>query len=341
MTQHTVIGVDLAKTSFSLVALAPQGQERWRKTVKRGQVLKLLAKQAPCAVALEACAGAHYWGRQIEQLGHRVVMLPPQHVKAYLRGQKNDYNDARAIAEACQHGHVRSVRIKTVVHQDAQLLNDVRRQLNQERVRLGNQIRALLVEYGVALPKGVSALRRRVPEVLENAEHGLTALSRELLLRQYRRWCDLCQELSWYDSQLVRQAREDEVCRRLSELPGFGPMVSSVVKGWMGDGRQFRCGREASAALGVVPRQHSTGGREVLLGITKKGDRYVRATVVHGARSVVQHAKGKEDRLSRWINRLVAERGHNKAVVALANKLVRIAWVIVARGEQYQATLAH
>lgn len=341
MAQHTVIGVDLAKHSFSLVALVPKGQERWRKTVKRHQLLKLLAKQEPCTIAMEACGGAHYWGREIESLGHRVEVLPPQHVKGYLRGQKNDYNDARAIAEACLHGRVRPVPVKTVAQQDAQLLNEMRRQLSRDRVRLGNQIRALLLEYGVALPKGVSALRRQIPEVLEDAGNVLTLRVRQLLHRQYRRWCDLCEELSWYDQQLVIQAREDETCRRLSELPGFGPVVSSVFKGWVGDGWQFRRGRDAAAALGVVPRQHSTGGRERLLGITKRGDRYVRSTVVHGARAVVQRAAGKEDRLSRWINRLVAARGYNKAVVALANKLIRIAWVIVARGERYQAMLMH
>ena len=341
MAKHTVIGLDLAKNSFSLVALAPQGREQWRKTVKRGQLLKLLAKQLPCEVAMEACAGSHYWAREIERQGHAVVMLPPQHVKGYQRGQKNDYNDARAIAEACLHGHIRPVVVKTVAQQDAHLLQDVRRQLIQERVRLGNQIRALLMEYGVVLPKGVSLLRRRIPGLLEDGENGMSPLSRQLLQRQYQRWCQLCDELSWYERELVRQAREDDVCRRLSELPGFGPVVSSVFKSWIGDGRQFRRGRDASAALGVVPRQHSTGGREMLLGITKRGDRYVRATIVHGARSVVLHAKGKEDRLSCWINRLVAERGHNKAVVALANKLVRMAWVIVARGEHYQAVPAH
>lgn len=336
MNEHAVIGLDLAKNSFSLVALAPQGREQWRKTVKRGQLLRILAKQSLGVVAMEACAGAHYWGREIAGQGHTVVMLPPQHVKGYLRGQKNDYNDARAIAEACLHGHIRPVPVKRVAQQDAHLLQDVRRQLMQERVRLGNQIRSLLVEFGVALPKGVSTLRRRIPEVLEDGENGLSPLSRQLLQRQHQRWRQLCEELDWYERELVRQAREDDVCRRLSELPGFGPVVSSVFKSWIGDGGQFRRGRDASAALGVVPRQHSTGGREVLLGITKRGDRYVRATVVHGARSVVLRAKGKEDRLSCWINHLVAERGHNKAVVALANKLVRMAWVIVARGERYQ-----
>lgn len=339
MKKHTVIGVDLAKQSFALVELKPNGKDGWRKTLRRSQVLRFLVQQPPCTVAMEACAGAHYWGRQIEALGHEVEMLPPQHVKAHLRGQKNDYNDAWAIAEACLYGRVRKVPVKTVAQQEQQLLTQQRRQLIQEQVRLGNQIRSLLLEYGRVLAKGPAALRR-IPELLEDADNELGPVGRAMLQRQYVRWQALREELAWYDRELKAQAREDDTCRRLIALPGFGPVVSSVFKAWVGDGKQFKRGRDASAALGLVPRQHSTGGREVLLGITKRGDRYVRATVVHGARAVVRLAAGKSDALSQWINRLVEARGHNKAVVALANKLVRIAWVIVARGETYQPVTA-
>ncbi len=335
MKQHTVIGLDLAKQSFALVELKANGKDGWRKTLKRPQVLQFLAKQMPCTVAMEACAGAHYWGRQIEALGHEVKLLPPQHVKANLRGQKNDYNDAWAIAEACFYGRVRSVSVKSVAQQEQQLLSQQRRQLIRERVRMGNQIRALLTEYGVVLAKGAAALRQ-LPDILEDGENELGPVARAILQRQYLRWQALREELAWYDSELKVRARQDDTCRRLTELPGFGPIVSSVFQAWLGDGKQFKRGRDASAALGLVPRQHSTGGREVLLGITKRGDRYVRATVVHGARSVVRLAEKKSDPLSRWICRLVETRGHNKAVVALANKLVRMAWVIVAKGETYQ-----
>ncbi|MEQ5834043.1 IS110 family transposase [Marinobacter sp. NFXS9] len=335
MKKHTVIGVDLAKQSFALVELKPNGQDGWRKTLRRSQVLRFLARQPCCTVALEACAGAHYWGRQIQAFGHEVQILPPQHVKACLRGQKNDYNDAWAIAETCHNGRVRTVRVKTVEQQDQQLLIQQRRQLIGEQVRLGNQIRALLMEYGLVLAKGKASLAR-IPELLEDGENELGPLSRQILQRQYRRWRALREELAWYDRELKTQAKADDTCCRLSELPGFGPIVSQVFKGWIGDGKQLKRGRDASAALGLVPRQHSTGGRHVLLGISKRGDRYVRATVIHGARSVVQRATRKEDALSRWINRLVQTRGYNKAVVALANKLVRMAWVIVARGERYR-----
>lgn len=336
MNKLTTIAIDLAKNLFALVAFKPSGQELWHRNLRRRQLLSFLAKQPPSHIAMEACAGAHYWGREIMKLGHSVSLLPPQHVKGYQRGQKNNPNDARAIAEASQHGKVRPVRVKTLEQQDEQLLGDLCRQLTQDQTRLINQVRALLAEYGVVIPKGPAALYRALPELLEDGENGLTPALRQVLYRQHQRLLALREERNGYERQLKVQARQDEVCGRLMEVPGIGPIVSGVLKGWMGDGRQFRRGRDASAALGLVPRQHSSGDYQQLLGITKRGDRYVRSQVVHGARSVVQWAKGKSDPLSQWINRLVATRGFNKATVALANKLVRIAWVIVVRGEHYQ-----
>jgi transposase len=336
MNKLRTIGIDLAKNSFALVALSTTGKVLWRKTLRRSQVLCFLAKQEPSHIAMEACASAHYWGREILQLGHTVSLLPPQHVKAYCRGQKNDYNDAVAIAEACQHGHIRPVRIKTLAEQDAQLLDELRVQLSRERTRLVNQIRALLAEYGIVIRTGVTALYTAVPALLDDDASRLTPQLRRLLSRQYQRLQALRTELDWYEHEVKQQASEDDVCCRLMAVPGIGPIVSGALKHWMGDGQQFSRGRDASAALGLVPRQHSTGGHQQLLGISKRGNRYVRSQVVHGARAVVAHAGAKNDPLSQWINRLIATRGFNKATVALANKLVRIAWVIVARDEHYQ-----
>lgn len=335
MAKDTTVGIDLAKTVFYVVIQGPSGTEKQRKRLRRSQLLKFMTQLAPCTVAMEACGGAHHWAREFEQLGHHVELLPPQHVKGYLRGQKNDYNDARAIAEACYHGAIRTVRIKSVEQQDEQALQRMRRSLEGERTRLVNQQRGLLAEYGVVISRGVAAFRREVPRLLEDGEAPLTERFRALLARQYRRLLALEEELAWYDAQLRQQVKTDDVCRRLVELPGFGPVVSTAFKSWIGDGQQFRRGRDASAALGIVPRQHSSGGKNVLLGISKRGDSYVRSLVIHGARSVVLRARHKDDPLSRWINELVARRGFNKAVVALANKLVRMAWVIVARQESY------
>jgi len=336
MTKSNTIGIDLAKSEFAVVQLSAVGKELKRRKLRRGQLLPYLAKQCCGVVALEACGSAHYWGREIALLGHEVKLLPPQHVKGYQRGQKNDYNDALAIAEASLHGRVRPVRVKSVSEQDAQTLLVLRRGVDRERTRLVNQVRGLLAEYGVVMPKGVASVRSRLPELLEDAENTLSARFRELLGRQYQRLLQVEEELAWYDRELASQVKTDEVCQRLDAVPGFGVVVSCALKHWLGDGKQFARGRDASAALGVVPRQETTGGKEKLLGISKKGDRYVRSLVIHGARSVVARADTKTDPLSLWIQQVKARRGFNKATVALANKLIRIAWVIVARGEQYR-----
>lgn len=334
---NTIIGLDLAKRVFHFVHIDRMtGKIIAKKKLSRGQVSGAMAQQAPSVIAMEACASSHYWARVFQEWGHEVRLYAPQHVKGYVRGQKNDYNDALAIAEAALHGRLKAVPVKTEAQQEAQAFHRIRRQLIKERVSLSNQLRGLLGECGIVIPQGPAAIRRVLPELLEAGTSGLRAGLRELLSRQYRRFQLLEEEIAWYDAQLKQQTRESDVCRRLIDLPAFGTVVSSAFSGWIGDGRQFSRGRDASAALGLVPRQHSTGGKEQLSGITKRGDSYVRCLVIHGARAVVSRAKGKSDPLSQWINRLVTTRGFNKAVVALANKLVRIAWVIVARGETYQ-----
>lgn len=336
MNKLMIIGIDLAKESFSLVAVNAAGKELWRKNPRRRQLLRLIAQQEPSHIAMEACAGAHYWAREFMKLGHRVSLLPPQHVKAYQRGQKNNPNDACGIIDACRHGRIRPVRVKTVAEQDQELFDSLRHQIGRDHTRLINQIRALLAEYGIVIPRGVAALYKALPELLDDDNSALTPTLRLVLQRQHQRLLQLRDERDWYEHQIKLQTHQDEVCCRLREVPGIGPIVSLALKNWMRDGGQFACGRDASAALGLVPRQHSTGDHQRLLGITKRGDRYVRSAVVHGARAVVSQAGKKIDPLSQWINRLVATRGFNKATVALANKVVRIAWVIVARGEHYQ-----
>lgn len=335
MNKHKTIGIDLAKSSFYLVTLNSQGKREGKTKLTRPKLLNFMVQQPACTVAMEACASSHHWAREIQKLGHRVQLLPAQHVKGYLRGQKNDYNDAQAIAEACQHGAIRPVAIKTIEHQDEQTFLQMRRHLSAERTRLINHVRGLLAEYGLVLKQGHSVLRKALPDILEDTRNDLTDRMRTLLHRQHSRLIAVDEELAWYDDQLKHDTRQDAVCQRLLKIPGFGPIVSKAVKSWMGDGKQFARGRDASAALGLVPKQFSTGGRNVLLGITKRGDSYVRGLVIHGARAAVRCAAGKDDALHQWINRLVATRGVNKATVALANKLIRIAWVVITRGENY------
>lgn len=336
MDKRMTIGVDLAKNIFYVLALGPSPKPLWRKKLTRAKMSSTFAQLPPCRIALEACGGAHYWGRQFEAMGHEVVILAPQHVKGYARGQKNDYNDAQAIAEACLHGRIRPVKAKNVAEQDLQSFHQIRRQVVSEQTRLINQVRGLLAEYGVVIPQGKAAFAKVLPLVLGEADNELTPRMRELLHRQWVRFVALREELAWFDHQLVQQVREDEVCQRLMTIPGIGPVVSSALRNLVGDGSAFGGGRDLSAALGLVPRQSTTGGKVQLLGITKKGDKRVRSLVIHGARAVLQHAEGKEDPLCRWALAVKRRRGQNKAAVALANKLTRIAWAVVARGECYQ-----
>jgi transposase len=337
MNKTTTIGLDLAKNVFHVVICDRNGKVIRKKKLSRGKVLSYFANMEPCLVGMEACASAHYWARQLAELGHQVRLIPPQYVKPYVRGNKNDYNDALAIAEAVVRPEMRFVTPKSMQQQDMQALHRLRERRVQERTALCNQLRGLLGEYGIILPKGVNVLRRQLPELLEDGENGLSELFRRLLAQSYRQLQELDGHIDAYTQELARQVQSHDACQRLLAIPGYGPIVASVFYSQVGDGTAYRRGRDVSATLGLVPRQHSSGGKELLLGISKRGDRYLRSLLIHGARSVVIQAARKKDPLSRWINRIKAERGFNKAAVALANKLARIGWVILRRNATYQA----
>jgi transposase len=332
----TTIGLDLAKSVFHVVCFDARHQEVGKRMLRRSQVLAYFAQQEPCVVAMEACAGAHYWGRELEKLGHTAKLIPPQYVKPYVKGNKNDYNDARAIAEAATRPGMRFVGIQTVEQQDIQALHRLRAQQVKQRTALCNQLRALVAEYGIVMNKGVAALRRGIPRLLEDAENGLSEAFRALLSRGYEQLLEREGHIDDYTHQVEVHSRQNEQTRRLQTLPGFGPIVASVFASVVGDGSAFKRGRDVSACLGLVPRQHSSGGKEVLLGISKRGDKYLRSLLIHGARSVVLHAKHKEDALSRWVNRVRERRGTNKAAVALANKLARRGWALLRHETVYR-----
>ncbi len=337
MSEITTIGLDLAKHTFHVVCCDGRGQVVKKRMLRRSQVLDFFARLPACLVGMEACASAHHWGRQLGALGHQVKLISPQYVKAYLRGNKNDYNDALAIAESVIRPQMRFVAAKTTEQQDIQALHRLRERCIADRTALGNQVRGLLAEYGVVLPKGIHVLRRRLPELLEDADNGLSALFRRLLRRSYWQLQLLDEQIDAYTQEVTRLSGQDEACRRLQSIPGFGPIVASVFYSVVGDGQAYRRGRDVSAALGLVPRQHSSGGKDVLLGISKRGDRYLRSLLAHGARAVIIQADRKDDRLSRWIQRLKAERGINRATIALANKMARMGWAILAHKTVYQA----
>jgi len=337
MSKITAIGLDLAKNVFHLVCCDDRGKVVSKKMLGRSLVLRYFANLTPCLVGMEACASAHYWARALGALGHEVKLIPPQYVKPYVRGNKNDYNDALAIAEAVTRPEMRFVAVKTTAQQDVQALHRLREKRLQERTALCNQLRGLLAEYGLILPQGVNLLRRRLPELLEDGENGLSDLFRQLLAQGYQQFQELDRHIEYYTQQVKRLSQQDEACRRLQTVPGYGPIVSSVFQSVIGNGEAYRRGRDVSASLGLVPRQHSSGGKAVLLRISKRGDRYLRSLLVHGARSVVIQAAKKDDRLSRWINTVRAERGFNKVVVALANKMARIGWAVLVNKTVYQS----
>ncbi len=336
MSKITTIGLDIAKSVFHLYAVNQMGRLVKKKQLKRKQMLAYVANLAPCLIAMEACGGANYWAREFKALGHQVKLIAPQYVKPYVKGNKNDYNDAEGIAEAAQRPNMRFVPIKSVEQQDIQNFHRQRERIKKQRTALVNQIRGLLAEYGIVINKGVSAVRKRLPEILEDAENGLTPLTRELFAELLDELREIDQRFSQCDQRIESFSQSNEVCQRLDEVLGIGPITASATYAAAGNGKDFVNGRHFSAWLGLVPGQHSTGGKEVLLGISKRGNAYLRTMYIHGARAVLQHSAKKTDRFSRWAQGVLERRGFNKACVAVANKMARIAWVILAKGETYR-----
>ena len=332
----TTIGLDIAKSVFHLFAVNQTGRFVKKKQLKRKQVLAYMANLEPCLIAMEACGGANYWAREFIALGHQVKLIAPQYVKPYVKGNKNDYNDAEAIAEAAQRPNMRFVPIKSVEQQDVQNFHRQRERIKKERTALVNQVRGLLAEYGVVINKGVAAVRKRLPEILEDAENGLTTRSRELFAELLEELQVLDQRFEQCGQRIASLNQENDVCRRLDEILGIGPIIASATYAAAGDGKDFVNGRHFSAWLGLVPGQHSSGGKAVLLGISKRGNAYLRTLFIHGARAVLRHSANKTDRFSRWAQAVLERGGYNKACVAVANKMARMAWVIMAKGETYR-----
>lgn len=332
----TTIGLDIAKSIFHLYAVNQYGRFVKQKQLKRKQVLAYFAKLAPCQVAMEACGGANYWARELMALGHQVKLIAPQYVKPYVKGNKNDYNDAEAIAEAAQRPNMRFVPIKSIEQQDVQNFHRQRERLKKQRTALVNQVRGQLAEYGVVIHKGVTAVRKGLPEILEEGENGLTGLARECFAEHLDELRALDERFAHCEQQINALNQANEICQRLDAILGIGQITASATYAAAGDGKDFVNGRHFSAWLGLVPGQHSTGGKPQLLGISKRGNAYLRTLYIHGARAVLRYSAGKQDRFSRWAQGVLARRGHNKACVAVANKMARMAWVIMAKGESYR-----
>ena len=331
----TTIGLDIAKNLFHVVCCNQQGHLVKKKMLKRAQVLSFFQSQQACLVALESCATSQYWARAIQKYGHQVKLLPAQHVKAFLVGNKNDYNDALAIAVTAKQPHIKSVTIKTIEQQDNQAQHKARELAIRQRTALCNQIRGLVAEYGIVLRQGVNALRKNIPLLLGDESEQLSGSFKMVLVQLKEQFDSLDSCVATFDKLITQSVKTNPICQRLVTIPGFGPMVSSAYFNEVGNGSSYRRGRDVSASVGIVPKQYSSGGKDNLLGISKRGNKYLRCLLIQGAKAVVSRAKTKEDKLSQWINRLVETRGHNRACVAYANKMARMAWAITVSGEEY------
>ncbi len=330
------MGIDLGKNTFHLFGVDESGSGVLKKKLRRKQLLEFFVNLPPCLVGMEACGGSNHWARELIKLGHEVKLISPQFVKPYVKGNKNDYNDAEGICEAVGRPNMRFVTVKSIEQQDLQGLHRIRQSVVKQRTALANQIRGLLGEYGIIVAKGISQVRTRIPQILEDAENGLTDRFRSWLAELLEALRALDERIKEYDQEIGREHAANEACQRLSAIEGVGPQSATAVVATYGDGKQFSNGRQFSASIGLVPRQHTTGDKPILLGISKRGDKYIRTLLIHGARSVINRIEGKEDRRSRWLQSLVARCGKNKAAVALANKNARIIWALLSRGQCYR-----
>jgi transposase len=329
------IGIDLAKQVFQLHGVDGQEKVVLRKQLRRVQLLDYFKKLPPCLIGMEACGGAHYWARELQKLGHTVKLMAPQFVKPYVKSNKNDANDAEAICEAVARPNMRFVAIKTIAQQDIQAIHRIRSELVQQRTAKVNQIRGLLAEYGIVVDRRVDVLRNALPQLLEEAENGLTADFRVLLDGLRQDLITLDERVDDLDKKIKTLATNNPAAKRLQQIPGIGPIIATALICAIGDGKQFQRGRDMAAWLGLTPRQHSSGGKDRLLGISKRGDAYLRTLLIHGARSALKVAGKKDDPRSRWLQNLCSRRNKNIAAVALANKNARIAWALLSKETDY------
>jgi len=336
------VGIDLAKNVYQLHGVDRSGKTVWKRRLKRHQWLKvLLDKTEPgCVMGMEACAGAHHWARELQSRGYTVRLIPPQFVKPYVKSNKNDAKDAEAICEAMSRPNMRFVTVKTIAQQDIQATHRIRAELITQRTAKANQIRGLVAEYGLVAPQRLSSLRAAIPCWLEDAENGLTDHFRTLLHGVWNDLLALDDRVDELDKRIQRLAANHADCVRLQQLRGVGPMISTAMVATVGDARQYHKSRQMAAAIGITPKQHSSGGKDRLLGISKRGDVYLRTLMIHGARAVVAQAKHQDDRLSRWVTGIATRRHPNVAAVALANKTARMAWAMLRNETDYDPEFA-
>ena len=332
----TTTGIDLAKNVLQVHGVTACGKVVLKKQLKRAQVLAFFANLPPCLIGMEACASAHYWARQLSALGHTVKLMAPQYVKPYVKTNKHDVADAEAICEAVARPNMRFVAIKTAEQQVLLAVHRARQGLVKARTAQANQIRGLLGEFGAVVPQGLGYIAKRLPELLEDGDHELPSSLRQLLARLGANLEHLQRQVAELEREIQRWHQDSALSQRVAAIPGIGPLSASALVATVGVARNFRHGRQLAAWLGMVPKQASSGGKTTLLGISKRGDSYLRTLFIHGARAVVQQAERHPERADPWLKQLLGRRPKNVVVVALANKNARTAWALLAHGRDYQ-----
>lgn len=332
----TTIGIDLAKHVFQVHGVDEHGKAMLKKQLKRDQMAAFFANLPPCLIGMEACGSAHYWARKLQALGHTVKLMAPQFVKPYVKTNKHDAADAEAICEAVTRPTMRFVPIKHVDQQAVLALHRARQGMVKARTAQANQIRGLLSEFGLIVPQGIVHLYQRVPALLDAAKDEVPGTFRELMQRLLDHLKELDRQVSEMEVQVQAWHRANALSRKLEKIPGIGPITASALVASVGDANNFANGRQLAAWLGLVPRQHSSGGKTNLLGISKRGDTYLRTLLIHGARAVSQHAQRKSEAQG-WLHKLLARRNKNVAAVALANRNARIVWALLARDREFRS----
>lgn len=332
----TLLSIDLAKTVFQICGTNRAGKQVFNRSVRRNKLLELIAQYPGVPVAMEACSGSNYWGRTLCEAGHEVKLIPPIHVKPFVKGNKNDRNDAFAISEAAQRPNIKFVHPRSIEQTDLLILHKVRERRACERTALINQIRGLLGEYGIIFSMGKESLKKGLSHLLHQTESGLSHRARHHFKGLLDEWYELDLLIKDAEKQIKLEARDNEAANRLTQIRGVAEITATAVVAFAGNGAQYSNCRHFSASLGLVPKEHSSGGVQKLGGITKRGNCYIRRLLVQCAWSVIRHIAKATDGLSIWARRLIERRGKHKTALAIANKLARIIWAMLAHGSEYK-----
>lgn len=331
----TTVGIDLAKNVLQVHGVDERGKTVLKKQLKRNQVAPFFANLPPCLIGTEACGSAHFWANKLQAMGHTVKLMAPQFVKPYVKTNKNDAADAEAICEAVSRPTMRFVPIKNGEQQAVLALHRARQGFVKARTAQANQIRGLLAEYGIIIPLGIGSMAKRLPDILEDGENGLPGTFRQLIERLSNHLKELDRQVQELEVQIQTWHRENAASKKLAQIPGIGPITASALVASIGEARNFENGRQLAAWLGLVPRQNSSGGKQALLGISKRGDTYLRTLLIHGARAVIRVAERKTQHVGSWLAGVMGRRNKNVAAVALANKNARIVWALLAHDREY------